>query len=63
MSHDNTAISAFELPPVLQADFENSPNYTSNLLEKEKLDEDKERIIKWSAASLYSGEFCGCSML
>nr|BAL05080.1 cytochrome P450 [Phanerodontia chrysosporium] len=33
----------------------NVPNYTSELLQNERLDGDKEFNIKWSAASLYSG--------
>ncbi|GJE86537.1 cytochrome P450 [Phanerochaete sordida] len=37
------------------AEHTNIPNYTSELLQNEKLEGDKEFNIKWSAASLYSG--------
>ena len=40
---------------VLQTDHTNVSNYTSDLLETEKLEGDKEFNIKWSAASLYAG--------
>ena len=40
----------------MQRDGTNEPNFTSELLLNEQLDEDMEFTIKWSAASLYSGE-------
>lgn len=40
---------------MLKRDHTNVPNYTSDLLETEKLEGSKEFNIKWSAASLYAG--------
>lgn len=37
-----------------------APSFTSNLLDNNKLSEDEEFNIKWSAASLYSGKLRTC---
>lgn len=34
-----------------------SDNFTSDLLERGELDDDKDQLIKWSAALLYGGEY------
>lgn len=38
-------------------------NYTSRLLDTDKLTSDKEFNIKWSAASLYAGMFIGTNAM
>ncbi len=42
---------------IAQSEHTNTSNFTSDLLEKGKLDDDKEHSIKWSAASLYGGVY------
>ena len=47
---------------IAQSEHTNISNYTSDLLEKEELDDNKEHDIKWSAASLYGGTYFFCGM-
>ncbi|KAI0347291.1 cytochrome P450 [Trametopsis cervina] len=52
---ERMADEPYEFVKRRMAEKTNVPNYTSDLLESEELDEEKEYNIKWSAASLYSG--------